>query len=73
MRIRSNLKAIADQQGLSALQLSKDIEYRYESVRTMYNDTAKHYPGELLLRLCLKLNVKPGELLILDDKKEPTE
>lgn len=73
MRIKSNLKNIADGRGLSALQISKDIDYRYESVRVMYNDTAKHYPKELLLRLCKQLNVTPGDLIIVEDEKEPLE
>jgi DNA-binding Xre family transcriptional regulator len=73
MRVKSNLKAIADNKGLNPLQLSKKIDYRYESVRVMYNDTAKHYPNELLLLLCKELEVTPGDLLILDKEEEPSE
>lgn len=73
MRIKSNLKEIADKQGLSALQLSKDIDYRYESVRVMYNDTAKHYPKELIRRLCERLDVTPGDIIVIEDEKEPQE
>ena len=72
MRIKSNLKALVDERGLNPLQLSKRINYRYESVRVMYNDTAKHYPKDLLLLLCKELEVTPGELLVLENKEEPS-
>lgn len=73
MRIKSNLKALVDERGLNPLQLSKRINYRYESVRVMYNDTAKHYPKDLLLLLCKELEVTPGELLVLENEEEPLE
>ncbi|WP_375104652.1 helix-turn-helix domain-containing protein [Paenibacillus sp. RS8] len=73
MRIKSNLKAIIDEKGLNPLQLSKKIDYRYESVRVMYNDTAKHYPKDLLLLLCKELEVTPGDLIIVENEKEPLE
>ncbi|KUP22421.1 helix-turn-helix transcriptional regulator [Paenibacillus sp. DMB5] len=73
MKIKSNLKEIADRKGLNPLQLSKKINYRYESVRVMYNDEAKHYPKDLLLLLCKELEVTPGELLILDKEENLDE
>jgi DNA-binding Xre family transcriptional regulator len=70
VKIKSNLQAILDENGLSVLKVSKDIGYRYESVRQLYNDENKTYPRELLTKLCAYLNVTPGELLILD-KEDP--
>lgn len=70
MKIKSNLQAILDEKGLSVLKVSKDIEYRYESVRQLYNDENKTYPRELLSKLCTYLKVTPGELLILE-KDDP--
>jgi DNA-binding Xre family transcriptional regulator len=70
MSVKSNLQAILDERGISVLKLSKDIDYRYESVRQMYNDENKTYPRELLTRICKYLNVTPGELLIVE-KENP--
>jgi putative transcriptional regulator len=66
VKVKSNLQVILDEKGLSVLKVSKDIGYRYESVRQLYNDDNKAYPRELLSKLCTYLNVTPGELLILE-------
>lgn len=71
-KIKSNLQAILDERGISVLKLSKEIDYRYESVRKMYNDDAKHFPKDLLLKLCTYLNVSPGELIIIE-KDNPSK
>jgi DNA-binding Xre family transcriptional regulator len=62
-----------DARNINPLQMSKNINYRYESVRMMYNDTAKHYPKDLLLLLCKELNVTPGDIIIIEDEKEPSD
>jgi putative transcriptional regulator len=71
VKVKSNLQSIIDEKGLSVLKVSKDIGYRYESVRQMYNDDNKVYPRELLTKLCAYLNVTPGDLLLLE--KEQSE
>jgi DNA-binding Xre family transcriptional regulator len=71
MQIKSNLQAILEERGLSVLKVSKDIGYRYESVRQLCNDENKTYPRELLTKLCAYLNVTPGEILIIE--KEQSE
>lgn len=68
--INSNLKQILDQRGLSIRQVARDIDYRFDSVRQLYNNENKTYPRELLAKLCAYLNVSPGELLILE-KEDP--
>lgn len=68
MSVKSNLQSILDARGISVLKLSKDIDYRYESVRQMYNDENKTFPRELLTRICKYLNVSPGELLIVEQE-----
>lgn len=73
VKVRSNLQAILDERGISVLKASKDIGYRYESVRQMYNDENKTYPRELLSKLCTYLDVTPGELLITTTEKEQSE
>jgi DNA-binding Xre family transcriptional regulator len=65
-KIKSNLQKILDEKEISVLKISKEINYRYESVRKMYNDEMEHFPKELILRLCMHLNVSPGELIILE-------
>jgi DNA-binding Xre family transcriptional regulator len=70
MVVRSNLKNILDDRGMSIRQVSRDIEYRFDSVRQMYNDENKTYPRELITKLCVYLDVTPGELIILD-KENP--
>lgn len=70
VKIKSNLQPILDERGISVLKLSKDIEYRYESVRKMYNDDVEHFPKNLILKLCTYLNVVPGDLIIIE-KEDP--
>jgi DNA-binding Xre family transcriptional regulator len=70
MVVRSNLKNLLDDRGVSIRQVSRDIEYRFDSVRQMYNDENKTYPRELITKLCKYLDVTPGELIILD-KEDP--
>jgi DNA-binding Xre family transcriptional regulator len=65
MYIRSNLKALTDARGASIRQVALDIDYRFESVRQMYNDEMERYPRELLAKLCAYFNVTPAELLTL--------
>ncbi|WP_134904117.1 helix-turn-helix domain-containing protein [Paenibacillus polymyxa] len=65
MLIHSNLKSIADARGLTVRQVARDIDYRFESVRTMYNDEMERYPRDLLAKLCSYLDVGIDELLTL--------
>lgn len=64
--VKSNLKKILDEKQLSIRQVAKDIDYRPESVRQLYNDELERYPRELLTKLCAYLSVTPGDLLILE-------
>lgn len=69
--VKSNLKKILDEKGLSIRQVARDIDHRLESVRQLYNDELERYPRELLTKLCTYLSVTPGDLLILE--KEQSE
>ncbi|KUP24926.1 helix-turn-helix transcriptional regulator [Paenibacillus sp. DMB5] len=69
--LNSDLKRIMDERGLSIRQVAKDIGYRFDSVRNLYNDETERYPKELILKLCDYLDVTPNE--ILRYKKEPSE
>lgn len=73
VRVKSNLQAILDERGISVLKLSKEIDYRYESVRQLYNDENKVYPRELLSKICTYLNVTPGEIIITITEEEQSD
>lgn len=62
MALRSNLKALTDARGVTIRELSRDIDYRFESVRQLYNDEMERYPRELLARLCAYFGCRIGEL-----------
>jgi DNA-binding Xre family transcriptional regulator len=66
--VNSKLKEILDSRELSIRKVAKDIDYRFESVRSLYNNETKNYPRELLTKLCIYLNVSPGDLLDLDEE-----
>lgn len=71
--IQSDLKTILDQRGLSIRQVSRDINYRFDSVRQMYNDEIERYPRDLISKLCNYLNIETSDLLKLKDKEEAPE
>jgi len=64
-RVRSNLKLMADSRGIKIRQLARDIDYRFETVRQMYNDDSKQFPRDLLDKLCDYFDCDINELLIL--------
>jgi DNA-binding Xre family transcriptional regulator len=70
MKIKSNLKALLDSREISVRKCSIDIEYRFESVRKMYNDDIEHFPKQLISKLCTYLEVEPGELIV-SEKSNP--
>lgn len=69
-KVVSNLKLILDERELSVLKVAKDINYRYESVRKLYNNDNEHFPKELISKLCHYLEVTPGELIVLKDNPD---
>lgn len=69
--VKSNLKEILDARGLSIRKVSTDIGYRFETVRRMYNNDMKHYPQDLISKLCTYLDVGVGELL--EHKKDTAD
>jgi DNA-binding Xre family transcriptional regulator len=66
MLIRSNLRALAEARGVSIREIARDIDYRFESVRIMYNDEMERYPRDLLAKLCVYFGVTAAELLVLN-------
>ncbi|MCG7406803.1 helix-turn-helix transcriptional regulator [Paenibacillus sp. ACRRX] len=76
-RIKSNLKPLADARGLSVRQIARDIDYRFESVRQLYNDESRQFPRDLLDKVCNYFHCDISELLVLTEyeieQKEPQE
>lgn len=68
--VKSNLKAILDSRGLSIRKVAGDLDYRFETVRRMYNDDMKHYPEELIDKLCAYLDVSVGDLITYEKSTE---
>ncbi|QKE71903.1 helix-turn-helix transcriptional regulator [Arthrobacter citreus] len=65
LRVKSNLKSILDQRGISIRKLSEDSGLPFETLRRLYNDDTKQYQRDTIGRVCEVLNVGIGELLIL--------
>lgn len=61
--IKSNLKEVLDSRHISIRHFSGRIDYRFESVRQMYNGTMTRYPAKLLDRACRELNCPVGVLI----------
>lgn len=61
--LRSNLKTILDSRELSIRKVANDLDYRFETVRRMYNNDMKHYPRNLIDKLCSYLDIEVGDLL----------
>jgi DNA-binding Xre family transcriptional regulator len=70
MKIKSNLKKLLDSREISVRKCSMDIDYRFESVRKMYNDDMEHFPKQLISKLCTYLEVEPGEIIV-SEKDDP--
>jgi len=66
--IRSNLRALAEARDISIRKIAQDIDYRFESVRMMYNDEMERYPRDLLTKLCVYFDVSISELLTLSEE-----
>lgn len=67
-RIVSKLKPMVDGRGLSIRQVAKDIDYRFETVRQMYNDESRQFPRDLLVKLCAYFGCSVSELLAYEEE-----
>jgi DNA-binding Xre family transcriptional regulator len=64
--LTSNLKLILDSRDIKIRQAARDIDYRFESVRSLYNDELERYPRELLYKICIYLDITLDDLFSLD-------
>ncbi|GED55769.1 XRE family transcriptional regulator [Brevibacillus borstelensis] len=67
MRLCSNLKTLAETKGVSIRAIARDIDYRLESVRLLYNDEMERYPRDLLTKLCTYFQCSISDILIFED------
>lgn len=68
--LRSNLRQLCEAREareVTIREVARSIDYRFESVRQLYNDEMERYPRELLSRLCAYFNVGLSELFTLDE------
>lgn len=65
MRVKSNLKAILDERGMSIRELEAKTGLKFETLRRLYNDDTKQYQRDTIGRICEVLDVGISDILIL--------
>jgi DNA-binding Xre family transcriptional regulator len=65
--VKSNLKTLLDERGISIRKFAEDTGLQFETLRRMYNDDTKQYNKLMIAKVCEELNVGISELLILED------
>lgn len=69
--VKTRLKEILDERGLSIRGFAFGNDLSFETVRRLYNNTAKQYQRETLGKICDALDIKIEDLLyITDDDSE---
>ena len=63
--LQNNLKDVLDSRGISAFKLSKDANLSPTTTRKIYQDNSYIPSPNVLERMCIVLQVGPGELLRL--------
>ncbi|MBM7707595.1 putative transcriptional regulator [Chryseomicrobium aureum] len=68
--VRSNLKALLDERGISIRKFTEISGLKYETVRRLYNDDTRQYQRDTLAVVCETLNVGIDDVLtLIDDEK----
>ncbi|KGR89072.1 helix-turn-helix transcriptional regulator [Lysinibacillus sp. FSL K6-0075] len=70
MRVKSTLKIILDERGISIGKCAEMAGLKKETVRRMYNDTTMQYQRDTLGALCKALNVEISDILSLEDNEK---
>tara|TARA_Y100001972_G_C7402592_1_gene209254 strand:- start:175 stop:456 length:282 start_codon:yes stop_codon:yes gene_type:complete len=63
--LHNTLKEVLDQRGMSAFKLSKEANLSPTTTRKIYHDHTYIPSPNVLERMCIVLQVGPGELLTL--------
>lgn len=66
--VKSNLKTILDERGISIRELARQTELPFETLRRLYNDETKQYQRDTIATVCVALGIEVGELITLTDK-----
>ncbi|MEK4188129.1 helix-turn-helix transcriptional regulator [Paenibacillus sp. FSL R7-0048] len=70
--LKSKLKVIVDERGLSIREVARGTGINFEVVRRVYNDTMERYPRDVLDKLCKYLNVTVQDILEFTPEDEET-
>jgi DNA-binding Xre family transcriptional regulator len=65
--VRSNLKQLLDNRGISIRKFAEDTGLQFETLRRMYNDETKQYNKLMIAKVCEELGVEIADLLILEE------
>lgn len=57
------LKEMLGEQDLTVRELSRRIDYRFETVRQLVNGTIRRIPVDLLHKVCRELNCTPNDII----------
>ncbi|MDE3838634.1 XRE family transcriptional regulator [Bacillus methanolicus] len=70
LRVKSQLKKILDERGISIRQFAEITELPFETLRRLYNDETKQYQRNTIGRVCEVLGIDLPELLVLVEDNE---
>ncbi len=65
--VKTRLKEILDERGLSIRGFAFGNDLSFETVRRLYNNTAKQYQRETLGNICEALDIKIEDLLYITE------
>lgn len=65
-KLKVHLKELLADYSMSIRELSIRIDYRFESVRKLYNGTAKQINVDLIAKVCEELDCEVGDLFSVD-------
>jgi DNA-binding Xre family transcriptional regulator len=65
--VKSNLKKLLEERGISIRKFSEDTGLQFETLRRMYNNDTKQYNKQMIARVCEELDIEISDLLLLED------
>lgn len=70
--LQSNLKGLLEARRLTIREFARMIDYRFETVRQLYNNDLTRIPVELIERVCTELKCTPNDLFTIGkESKHP--
>lgn len=69
--LKCTVKEHMDRENIGIREMSRRLDYRFDSVRKLYHDEMERFPRDLIEKVCLELDITPGDLFRLE--KEPSE